>query len=77
MDGFVPTLISKADAEYIRSGRWMCSESPTGAHHWVETSVSKLFDCKYCHVNRKFSVVYMDGNFANEIPKRSRDGKQD
>ena len=54
------SYISKKDAEYIRSGRWICKPSPTGAHHWVEVPEVKTgqFVCKYCYDNRKFPVTY-------------------
>lgn len=49
------------DKEYIKSGVWKCSESPTGAHHWVELRVGRLantghFYCIYCYDVKKFPI---------------------
>ncbi len=54
------TTISKIDAEYVMSGRWICHASPTGAHHWVEVlEVGQgQYACKYCFDNRKFMVAF-------------------
>ena len=32
--------------EYIESGAWKCSQSPTGSHHWVVKG--RKMECKYC-----------------------------
>lgn len=57
-------LIIKSDAEYISSGSWMCKESPTGAHHWIEIPEVEhgLFLCRHCKDTRKFPVVYYPYN---------------
>ena len=48
-----PGLISHLDKKYVESGIWKCSDSPTGAHHWVYTSDSWV--CRYCKgVKRTF-----------------------
>ena len=39
--------------EYIESGRWKCSQSPTGAHYWIGSSI--LLQCKYCGAERKIN----------------------
>lgn len=44
-------FMNSEDKEYVKSGRWKCAESPTGAHHWVEKekgATTGLFICKYC-----------------------------
>jgi hypothetical protein len=33
--------------EYILAGKWRCSHSPTGAHHWLEIATN-TWQCKYC-----------------------------
>ena len=43
--------INKLDEEYIKSGRWKCPDSPTGAHHSHEVlreGQYAYFVCKYC-----------------------------
>ena len=56
---FNPTSISRADADYIRSGCWICKLSPTGAHHWVEMQEiqSGLFVCKHCKERKRFPTT--------------------
>jgi len=34
------------DSDYIKSGVWKCSQSPTGAHHSIITG--GVMKCKYC-----------------------------
>ena len=36
---------------YIDSGDWKCSQSSTGAHHWVGNNIE--MECKYCHKKQK------------------------
>ena len=46
--------------EYVVSGIWRCSSSPTGAHHWVEMAEAQklkragVFRCVHCNDVRKF-----------------------
>lgn len=45
------SYIVSMDKEYVKSGRWKCPTSPTGAHHSSEVSREHghgLFLCKYC-----------------------------
>jgi hypothetical protein len=50
---------SQQDKEYIASGRWKCSKSPTGAHWWIEdTSDHGEFECRFCHRRRKFGPLH-------------------
>ena len=60
--------------KYIKSGKWKCSESPTGAHHWIELRIGKLankghFLCIYCHDVRKFPIEW---NQVNPLSKKKR-----
>jgi len=57
---YIPTTITLQDAEYIRSGRWICKESPTGAHHWKEVPEVErgIFVCIYCWENKRFPTTY-------------------
>lgn len=32
-------------AEYLKGDSWICSHSPTGAHHWI---VGHQIVCKHC-----------------------------
>ena len=40
------TIWLKGHREYIESGIWKCSQSPTGAHHW--TGDEQTLTCKHC-----------------------------
>ena len=53
-----PSYLTKLDADYIRSGSWICKLSPTGAHHWIEAVEMGLFVCRYCMGSRKFPTTY-------------------
>jgi len=50
--------ISPVDKAYIKSDCWRCSNSPTGAHHWVITPIKhgKIMNCKYCRQQVKLPV---------------------
>jgi hypothetical protein len=64
---YVPTIVTKTDTEYIRSGKWICKKSPTGAHHWVEDKyMSGIFMCRYCGKSKKFPVIY-GSNFKGDV----------
>ena len=46
--------------EYIKSGRWKCPDSPTGAHHSHEIKREGqygYFLCKYCLNVKKLPVT--------------------
>jgi len=45
--------------QYIESGCWKCTSSPTGAHHWIEQD-SSHFACKYCQATRVMPVTIYD-----------------
>jgi len=47
--------------EYVAHGRWRCSASPTGAHHWIEIGHfhhTGSFYCKWCFDSRDFPISY-------------------
>ncbi len=46
--------------DYLKSDRWKCGKSPTGAHHWVERGTSGIFICKYCMDVAKFPRTFAD-----------------
>jgi hypothetical protein len=50
-----------------------CSDSPTGAHHWVLGSPSATMHgkCKYCHAERAFTPFEDEVGFNNS-PKKKR-----
>jgi hypothetical protein len=50
-----------------------CSDSPTGAHHWVLGSPSATMhgECKYCHAERAFTPFEDEVGFNNS-PKKKR-----
>ena len=57
---FNPPSVSKKDKDYIKSGRWKCELSPTGAHYWIEMleDGDGEFSCSYCKEIRKFKVTF-------------------
>ena len=59
--------LEKEYAQYISSGRWICSKSPTGAHYWKEVTEdeSGIFVCKYCYEVRRFPVIYEAGKYLH------------
>jgi len=50
--------------EYLASDVWKCTDSPTGAHHWIEIQYTDghlhtgLFYCKWCQDAKNFPVEY-------------------
>jgi len=44
---------------YVEARKWVCEESPTGAHHWMigrgHEGVSHG-QCVYCRARRKFDI---------------------
>ena len=59
-DGDITTPGRKShDAGYLTSDDWKCTDSPSGAHFWVETRkdyAQGLFECRYCAKERYFST---------------------
>jgi len=52
--------IKGKDEEYLRSGRWKCLDSPTGAHHSHEVDREGqygYFLCKYCLNVQKLPIT--------------------
>lgn len=39
--------------EYVQSGCWKCSQSPTHAHHWIGDN-DNVFTCRYCGEVKEF-----------------------
>ena len=39
--------------KYIKTGRWRCLSSPSGAHCWIIGS-GKIGECKYCGEKKRF-----------------------
>ena len=65
-------VIRKGHEEYIKSGRWKCPKSPTGAHHWIEgnhTDLPGVYYCKWC-----FEVKEMPSNLDDAINASGRKG---
>lgn len=50
--------------EYLASDVWKCTDSPTGAHHWIEIQHENgefhtgLWYCKWCEDIRSFPNHY-------------------
>jgi len=71
------TGLDKWYNDYLRSDRWKCSESPTGAHHWVEHHSDGIFICKWCFDVKRFprtfqgalEQTYGHGKFPMSIEK--------
>ena len=62
--------LSKYDRLYVELGFWKCADSPTKAHHWIETdSKDGLFQCKWCEEERRFNKNWNQVLEDNE-PKR-------
>lgn len=56
--------IVKSDEAYLKSGRWKCSTSPTGAHQWFVEELGQRrrvrFNkqvCRCCGEIRKFCLL--------------------
>ena len=45
------TFVKQEDEIYVKSGKWKCSNSPTGAHHWLIKG--REMSCGYCNKVRK------------------------
>jgi hypothetical protein len=41
-------------SHYYQAGRWRCSLSPSGAHHWLIDG-NGVGQCKYCGERREFA----------------------
>ncbi len=56
--------IAQIDKEYVLSGRWICAESPTGAHHWMHKPdiENDIFECRYCLELREFQLGFQYAN---------------
>lgn len=54
--------VAQRDSDYMKSGRWKCPKSPTGAHYWIEAKVKRVepgtFVCKYCWEVRKRNITF-------------------
>lgn len=50
--------MSQKHRKYIEAKLWKCLISPTGAHHWIETSPPGTYKCKWCHKEREFPRTY-------------------
>ena len=55
--------VLQMDKDYILAGRWRCDDSPTDAHHWIESDESGAFVCRYCHKSRRFERGYKGRKF--------------
>lgn len=58
-------IVKKTEGEYehyLKSDCWRCSESPTGAHHWIrieyDYGYTAIFLCKWCLEPREFPVIF-------------------
>jgi len=67
--------IGMTDKEYLKSGVWKCSSSPTGAHHWMQMTESErlrtrgYFRCKYCGDIKTFQVGFSSYNYKEIVVK--------
>ena len=52
--------LERMHQDYVRSGRWKCTDSPTGAHHWIERGGEGIFICKWCFDVRRFPRTFED-----------------
>ena len=53
--------VEKKYAKYLRSGCWICTDSPTGAHHWIEDHEEKqgTFVCIHCREVKEFPYTFI------------------
>ena len=59
--GYILPVIRQVEDEYLKSGRWKCPNSPTGAHFNKEISKEGgygLFLCIHCMRVVRLPVVY-------------------
>jgi len=66
--------------QYLTSDVWRCSNSPTGAHHWVEIQHAVgedfhtgLWYCKYCMDGKKFPKDWAACNKMVGVIKEGQD----
>jgi len=63
--------MNKQDKEYVKSERWKCVKSPTGAHVWVEMQdeirLTPKFRCRFCHEVKSFPAEKL---FSKRLPKK-------
>ncbi len=57
---------------YREAGRWQCSLSPSGAHHWLIDD-SGWGQCKYCGEERHFAKLLSDHSANANRYERSQD----
>jgi hypothetical protein len=57
---------------YYGAGRWRCSVSPSGAHHWLIDD-SGWGQCKYCGEERHFAKLLSDHSANANHYERSQD----
>ena len=62
----------REDEEYLESGRWKCSKSPSGSHHWkVTSSIDDGSEqrCANCDEVRKLERYYKDKTYPRNRGK--------
>ena len=66
--------VPAGDVEYILGGSWICKESPSGAHHWVEVPSVKpgVFVCIHCFKSKECPLT-----FNNPKSKKRRETNDD
>ena len=62
---------------YLKSDVWVCEDSPTGAHHWVEIPMNMkmvgTFLCKWCYGRKRFPTTFNLAVDRRSIRLRRRD----
>ena len=53
--GIIPQSVLFRNKQYLKSGKWKCSKSPTGGHHnYIEGYIGT---CKYCGEKKNYQDV--------------------
>ena len=50
-----PPDLRKENEEYLKSDRWKCQKSKTGAHHWI--ILNRTGQCKHCNLNKDYDTL--------------------
>lgn len=45
---------------YLAGRSWQCTDSPSGAHHWVYDEKDKKFHCKYCNQSKRLPLSWAE-----------------
>ena len=57
--------MGKSYKKYLASDSWRCSESPVGAHYWVQKDLNKrgMYTCIHCDKAKRFANLFKVGGY--------------